>query len=47
MALASSRIREARARLEQLGIIDADGALVSSELPPDMMPDSDATLETG
>jgi hypothetical protein len=37
----------ARVRLELLGIIDAEGKLVSTELPPDMMPDSDATLETG
>ena len=47
MALAASRIREARARLERLGIIDANGKLVSTELPPDMLPDSDTTLETG
>lgn len=47
MALASTRIRAARARFERMGIIDADGKLVSSELPPDMMPDSDTTLETG
>jgi hypothetical protein len=47
MELASVRIQAARARLERLGIIDADGKLVSSELPPDMMPDSDTTLETG
>lgn len=47
MALASSRIRAARARLERMGIIHPDGTLVSRELPPDMMPDSDTTLETG
>lgn len=47
MALASTRIQAARARLERMGIIDADGRLVSSELPPDMLPDSDTTLETG
>lgn len=47
MELASVRIQAARARLERLGVIDADGKLVSSELPPDMMPDSDTTLETG
>jgi hypothetical protein len=33
--------------LERLGIIDANGDLVSHELPPDMLPDSDTTLETG
>ena len=47
MALAARRIRAARARFEQLDIIDARGMLVSRELPPDMMPDSDTTLETG
>jgi hypothetical protein len=47
MDLASARIAASRARLERLGIIDADGKLVSSELPPDMLPDSDTTLETG
>ncbi len=36
-----------RARLERLGIIDANGELVSRELPPDMLPDSDATVDTG
>ncbi len=47
MDLAEARIATARARLERLGIIDADGELVSTELPPDMLPDSDTTLETG
>mgnify|MGYP001767519194 FL=1 len=47
MALASARLTAERARLERLGIIDADGDLVSTELPPDMLPESDATLETG
>ena len=37
----------ARARFERLGIVDAEGKLVSNELPPDMLPDSDTTLETG
>jgi hypothetical protein len=45
--LATARLGTARARLERLGIIDSDGNLVSNELPPDMLPDSDATLETG
>jgi hypothetical protein len=45
--LAAARIAAARARLERLGIIDASGNLVSNELPPDMLPDSDSTLETG
>lgn len=47
MALAASRIAADRVRLEQLGIIDANGDLVSYELPPDMLPESDTTLETG
>jgi hypothetical protein len=45
--LSAARLASARARLEHLGIIDADGQLVSKELPPDMLPDSDTTLETG
>ncbi len=44
MELASTRIAAARARLESLGIIDAEGNLVSSELPPDVKADSDTTL---
>jgi hypothetical protein len=47
MALAASRIAAERDRLEQLGIIDANGDLISHELPPDMLPESDTTLETG
>jgi hypothetical protein len=47
MALAAARIGDERARLERLGIIDANGDVVSTELPPDMLPDSDTTLETG
>ena len=47
MELASARVEAARIRLERLGIINAEGKLVSTELPPDMMPDSDTTLETG
>jgi hypothetical protein len=47
MALAAARIAAERSRLECLGIIDANGDLVSCELPPDMLPDSDATVETG
>jgi hypothetical protein len=33
---ASVRVQAARTRLERLGIIDANGKLVSSALPPDM-----------
>ncbi len=47
MALAAERIAAERVRLERLGIIDANGDLVSRELPPDMLPESDTTLETG
>jgi len=47
MSLAAVRIIAARARLERLGVIDQAGKLVSKELPADMLPGSDATLETG
>jgi len=47
MALAAVRITAERARLEGLGVIDAKGELVSHELPPDMLAESDTTLETG
>jgi gamma-glutamyl:cysteine ligase YbdK (ATP-grasp superfamily) len=47
MQLAAERIQAARTRLESMGIIDADGKPVSGELPLDMTPGSDATLETG
>jgi len=47
MALAAERIAAERARLEGLGIIDSNGNLVSTAMPPDMLPESDATLETG
>jgi hypothetical protein len=47
MALAEARIAAERVRLERLGIIDANGGLVSGELPPDMLAESDTTLETG
>ena len=47
MALAAQRIAEERVRLERLGIIDANGNLVSTELTPDMLPESETTLETG
>jgi gamma-glutamyl:cysteine ligase YbdK (ATP-grasp superfamily) len=47
MQVAADRIQAARTRLEAMGIIDADGKRLSSELPPDMTPGSDATLETG
>ncbi len=45
--LATAGLASARARFERLGIVNGDGKLVSTELPPDMLPDSDTTLETG
>jgi hypothetical protein len=47
MALAAARIAAERIRLEKLGIIDADGNLVSTELTPDMLPGSDTSVDTG
>ena len=47
MQLAGQRVQAARNRLEHLGVVDADGKLVFTELPSDMRPDSDTTLETG
>jgi hypothetical protein len=47
MALAASRISAERARLAHLGVIDVNGDLVSHDLPSDMRPESDTTLETG
>jgi hypothetical protein len=47
LALAAARIAAERERLEKLGVIDASGNLVSHELPPDMRPDSDTTVEAG
>jgi hypothetical protein len=47
MVLAAARIAEERVRLERLGIIDDQGELVSRELPPDMRPESETTVETG
>ncbi|HKY34461.1 MAG TPA: hypothetical protein VJN18_00865 [Polyangiaceae bacterium] len=47
MALAATRIDAARVRLQRLGVIDVDGKLVSTDLPADMLADSDTTLETG
>ena len=47
MALAASRIAAERVRMERLGIVDAEGDLISRELPPDMRAESDTTVETG
>ena len=47
MDLATRRIQGARARLEQLGIVDDDGEIVSTSLPTDMDPAAGTTLETG
>ncbi len=45
-AMAERRIQQARARLEQMGVIDGDGHLVSRELPPDMLPTSVTSVES-
>jgi hypothetical protein len=47
MALAAARIAAERARVENLGIVDQNGDLISRVLPPDMLAESDTTLETG
>jgi hypothetical protein len=47
MALAAARIAADRVRLEKLGIVDANGDLVSRDLPPDMLPEAEGTVETG
>ena len=47
MALAARRLEQARKRLAAMGIVDENGDLRSNELPPDMLPDSDTSLETG
>ena len=47
MALATTRIAAERVRLERLGIIDENGELTSRALPPDMLSESDTTLESG
>ena len=46
-ALAAARLAMARARLQRLGVVVAFGEPVSTELPQDMLSDSDTTLETG
>jgi hypothetical protein len=47
MALTTTRIEAAHARLEHLGVIDGQGSLVTKELRADMQADSDTTVETG
>ena len=47
MAMAAARIAAERVRLERLGIIDENGDLRSTVLPPDMLPDSDTSVDTG
>lgn len=41
---AGERIKDAVKRLQDLGIIDAQGNLVNAELPPDMQSDSECVL---
>lgn len=45
--LAAQRLRTARQRLEQMGVITPDGTLVSEDVPADMSPGSDASVDTG
>jgi hypothetical protein len=45
--LAEGRMKQARARLEGMGIIDREGRLVSTEVPPDMLPASERSIDTG
>jgi hypothetical protein len=47
MAQAARRIASSRARLERLGIISEFGEIVDRQLPPDMQPGSNTSLETG
>ncbi len=46
-AMAESRLRQARVRLQEMGIIDVQGQIVSRELPPDMLPTSQTSVSTG
>jgi hypothetical protein len=46
-AMAERRILQARARLEQMGVIDREGRLISHELPADMLLTSSTGVETG
>jgi hypothetical protein len=45
--LAEGRLQTARRRLEQMGVITPDGDLVSDEVPADMTPGSEASVDTG
>jgi len=47
LALAATRLQQARGRLERMGVIDAEGQLISSAPPADMLPTSDTSVETG
>lgn len=47
MTMARRRLELARERLERMGIIDANGQVVSTELPPDMLDDSESSTDTG
>ena len=46
-ALAEARLAQAKLRLQELGVVDRDGALVSDERPRDMLLTSDTSVETG
>ncbi|MGE0323510.1 MAG: hypothetical protein AB7K71_00225 [Polyangiaceae bacterium] len=45
--LGKARLDAARARLERMGILGSDGELSSDDLPADMTPDAQTTVETG
>ena len=47
MQLAGRRLEQARERLATMGIVDEDGQLTSEEVPSDMLPESDTSVETG
>lgn len=46
-ALSASRLRQARARLERMGIIDSQGRIISDERPADMLASSETSVDTG
>lgn len=47
MKMGAYRRRVARERLIEMGVIREDGSLVSTDLPPDMLPTSKTSVETG
>lgn len=47
LAGAAERVRDAVERLVRMGVTDESGKVLTSELPPDMRPDSTTTVVTG